>query len=365
MLDGVAQFASEANWVLDAFQYHTGGVPHSWTGDGIICLLQVPALDRKLSDFVAAHPDVPCVDMSLNDPSLDLPRVLQDNVAIGRMGAEHLISRGCRHLGFVNHVWNSFQEERCKGFCQAAETAGITPSILHPPSIDRIARGQCEWLLQHLPDTDAPLGLMAAADFLTQPIVQVCEAEGLSIPEDIALVGVDNCREICELSSISITSIDNNAFQQGYESARLLDELMKGRSAPAVPLIVPPGALYIRESTDIMATRHPHVATAMRYIADNFTVREMSPTLVAAQVPMSERRLHDAFIRFVGRSIYQEITHQRLQHALQLVQGTERKLWDIAESSGFTSAELMSRLFRRKLGHPPSHYRQSKAKIHD
>ena len=172
-------------------------------------------------------------------------------------------------------------------------------------------------------------------------------------------MGVDNCREICELSSVAITSVDNNAFQHGYEGARLLAALMGGRSAPVQPLVVAPGALHVRASTDIRATQHPHVAAALKVIDEHFSDVELTPQQVAAQVPMSARRLHDAFQKFVGRSIYQEIVQRRLQQALKLVQNTDSKLWDISESAGFRSPEVMSRLFRRKLGQPPSYYRSS------
>ncbi len=356
MLDGVAQFASEAHWVLDALYYHGGGIPHSWQGDGILCLLELPCFDPKLSMFAAKHRDIPTVDLSLNDPSMDLPRVLQDNEGIGRMGAEHLISRGCRRLGFVMSTPNSFHSTRCKGFCDTARSAGIEPCILHAG--DRATSQDRTWLTRHFRAEERPFGLMAAADFLAHSVTQACETEGLSIPEDVALVGVDNCREICELSDTQITSIDNNTFQHGYDGAKLLHKLMNGGPRPSEPLIVPPGALYVRHSTDIMATRHRHVANAMQYISEHFADFELTPRIVASQVPMSARRLHAAFIRHVGRTVHQEIIHRRIQRALQLVQTTDRKLLDISESSGFSSAEFMSRTFRKSLGQPPSYFRK-------
>lgn len=358
MLNGICQFAFEAGWVLDSVYYHTDLLPQSWDGDGIICLLHVPNVNSRLTSFIKAHPHCPTVDLSLNDPSVELPRVLQDNVGIGRAGAEHLASIGCRSLGFVIHRRNHFHQERYEGFRQAAREMGLPTVLLKAPSNFVTHRRSPDWLLRHLPPDERPFGVMAAADYLTQWVTKACAMADLHIPEDIALLGVDNCREICELASVGISSIGNNAFQHGYAGARLLQALLDGTPAPAEPIRVTPGALYVRQSTSIIATRHPHVATAMRYIADHYADHELTPKQVAAQVPMSERRLHDAFVKHIGRSIYQEILERRIQCALHQIKETDRKLWDISESSGFGSPEMMSRLFRRKLGHSPSSYRK-------
>lgn len=357
MLNGVCQFAFEANWVLDTVYYHTGLLPQSWDGDGIICLLHVPNVNSRLTAFIKAHSHCPAVDLSMNDPSVELPRVLQDNPGIGKAGAEHLASLGCRRLGFVIHKRNHFHQERYEGFKQAARKMGLRTALLRAPSDFVTHHRSPDWLLRHMPAEERPFGVMAAADYLTQWVTKACARAELSIPEDVALLGVDNCREICELAPVGISSIGNNAFQHGYQGAKLLQGLLDGNPAPAEPVRVPPGALYVRQSTNIIATRHPHVATAMRFIADHYADHELTPKQVAARIPMSERRLHDAFVKHIGRSIYQEILERRIQCALHLIKETDRKLWDISESSGFGSPEMMSRLFRRKLGHSPSSFR--------
>ena len=358
MLAGVCQFASEASWILDSFFYHTGVMPYAWGGDGVLCMLQTPECETPINGFVRDHLHIPTVDLSWNDPSVEVPRVLQDNAAIGRLGAEHLVSRGCRHFGFVMHDRNSFHEERMQGFVAAIASMGRAAVRIQAPNDFVTTGSEADWLTRHIPANARPFGVMAAADYLTQWVSMACDGAGLSIPDDVALLGVDNCREICELAPVGISSIDNNAFLHGYEGAKLLDQLMNGHPAPTAPILIPPGALHVRASTDILATRHPHVATALKYIEDHYADRDLTPKVVAAQVPMSERRLFDAFLKYAGRSVYQEIVHCRLQHALRLVQSTDQKLWDIAEASGFTSPELMSRLFHRQFGHPPSSYRQ-------
>lgn len=358
MLDGICRFASEANWILDTYYYHTGLLPDYWEGDGIICMLHAPHRNPKLTAFVRAHNHCAVVDLSCNDPSVELPRVLQDNRAIGKVGAEHLASLGCRHLGFVMQGSNHFHSERYEGFKQAATDLGLGLSLHRAPKNLKAGAQDSSWLLRRLPVGEmGTLGVMMAADYLTRWVVQACEIAGLSIPSDLALLGVDNSKEFCELGPISLSSIGNNAFQHGYQAANLLQRLLEGEPPPQGPLLVPRGALHPRQSTDIIAARHPHVATVMRHIADHFTDPDLTPGLITARIPMSDRRLHDAFVRHIGRSMHEELVERRVQHALRLIKQSDRKLSDIAHASGFKSAETMSRLFQRNLCHPPSHFR--------
>jgi LacI family transcriptional regulator len=359
MLEGICAFAYKADWILDTFYYHTGILPPSWDGDGIITMLHVQGANPRLTEFIRNHSPLPTIDLSLNDSSVDLPRVLLDNRAIGRMGAEHLVSLGIRRLGFLTHTLNHFHRERYEGFRDAAKALGMVTRLIIVPDDFATAFSLSDWLVEHLHTIERPFGIMTAADYLSQWVIRGCNAENLSIPEDVAIVGVDNCREICELSPVDLSSIDNNAYQHGYEAAKLLHSIIDGHPAPAEPVRVPPGALHVRKSSSIMAARHPHVVAAMRYIAEHISDPGLTPKAVARQVPMSERRLHDVFIKYIGRSIYQEIIHRRIQYALELTQETDLKLWDIAETAGFNSPEVMSRLFSRKLGHPPSYFRQA------
>jgi LacI family transcriptional regulator len=295
--------------------------------------------------------------MSMNDPSINMPRVLQDNPAIGRIGAEHLASLGIRNMGFLTHTLNHFHQERYEGFRDACQDLGLHCTLIEVPGDFATKNDSAEWLTRHINQDDRPFGIMTAADYLSQWVIRGCASANLSIPDDVAIVGVDNCREICELAPIALSSIDNNAFRQGYEAARLLDRILNDQPPPDDPIRIPAGSLYVRESSSILATRHPHVATALKYIAEHYTDPDLSTKQITDLVPMSDRRLHDAFLAHVGRSVYQEITHRRIQHAIQLIQETDLKLWDISESVGFNSPEAMSRLFRRQLGHPPSAYR--------
>ena len=133
MLAGIHQFAFESKWVLDTTYYHTNQLPTSWNGDGIITLLQIPEQNTALRDFIKKHRKIPTVDLGENNPTISLPRVLQDNIGIGKIAAEHLISLGCSELGFVMSDDNHFHCERYTGFKDAAEAAGATVQLIRIP----------------------------------------------------------------------------------------------------------------------------------------------------------------------------------------------------------------------------------------
>jgi LacI family transcriptional regulator len=356
-LDGVCRFACEANWIVDLRYHYLNVLPNTWDGDGILCfLLAAPDLP-DVRDFMRRHAHIPTVDLANNDKSLALPRVLQDNVRIGRMGADHLLSRGYRNLGFLMFEHTASHDARYAGFLQEAREHGCPVQLIQSsvPPFDAMAGAG--WLTEYLKRVEKPFGLMVASDFMGQLAVQACHDAHLCIPGDVGVLGVDSCPDLCELCSVAISSIDNNTYQQGYEGARLLHRLMQGKKPPAKPILVPPGVIHVRASTDIMAIGHQPVVDALRYIDAHYQESDLAVEAVAAGVAMSKRGLHDAFVKFVGCSVREEITHRRLQQALRMVQGTDEKLWNIAEACGFGSAEVMSRLFQRKYGYAPSYYR--------
>jgi len=252
---------------------------------------------------------------------------------------------------------NAFHLERQAGFLERAAERGLRVRTIHVSASFVLSSRSPGWLTRQLPSQGGPFGVMAAADYIAQWVEKACLTAALRIPDDVAIVGVDNNREICELASVPLSSIDNNAFLHGYEGARLLHAFMRGDRGARPPWIVPAGALHVRASTDHLATRHPHVAAALRLIAARHTDASLTADAVASHVPMSKRRLNDAFVRHTGRTISQEIVHRRIQHAIRRIQETNDKLWDVAAHAGFGSPEVMARVFHRKLGICPSRYR--------
>ncbi len=355
---GVARYARGAGWILEDLASHSGVIEPHWAGDGIITLVE--NIDSPLIGFLEKAA-VPVVDLTGQLPHLAYPRVLPDNHAIGRLAAEELAGRGFKHTAFFTFDREApVVAERMAGFRESALAAGCTFHLLDytghlgeagdRPSMIR-------WLAAELRKLPQPLGAMAQFDAEANLIVQACLQAGLHIPEQIAVVGVDNDPIYSELGPVPLTSVISNRELLGFRGAELLDHLMRGGPPPAAPVRVPPGGIVVRRSTDIFATDDEGVAKALRFIKENAA----SPLTIDAIVRasgVSRRALYSKFAKVLGRSIQAEIVRQRLNLAKNLLSSTDEKLDSIAYDSGFDGASSLSKAFRAHEGMPPSVYRE-------
>ncbi|MFT3787294.1 MAG: substrate-binding domain-containing protein [Tepidisphaeraceae bacterium] len=358
---GVAEFARQAGWIIDDVITHTGRPPTKWTGDGIIALLR--HRDSELVRFVRRS-RLPVVDLVNELRHFRVPRLLADNRAIGATAAEHLLSCGIEHLAFLN-LWNSqVEQERMAGFRDAVVRAGRSFHTIEAWREGRTDPGHDEtmdWLRQRMLELPRPLGVMGQHDREAIYLLQACELAGLSVPEQVAVVGSDNDPLLCELGPVPLSSVDNRRRDQGYEAARLLDRLMKGHAPPTEPVRVPAGPVIIRQSSEVLAVPDLDLSKALRYIADHYR-EPISVQQVVDHVDVARRRLYMLFETHLGRPIHAEILRRRLDHAKRLLVTTDSKLYSVARTCGFPDAQQFTRVFTREVGTPPSRYRQQRGR---
>jgi LacI family transcriptional regulator len=187
-------------------------------------------------------------------------------------------------------------------------------------------------------------------------VLQACAIGGVGVPEEVAVMGVDNDDLIVRLTTPPLSSIDINAERVGFEAARVLDELMRGKPAPKNPVLVPPMGLVTRQSTDILAIEDEDVAAAVRFIRAH-KGRALSVQDVLDNVPVSRRSLYRKFEETMGRSLAQEIRLAHIEQAKRLLTTTDWSVARIAEASGFAGATRFGIVFRRLTGLTPSAYR--------
>jgi len=360
---GIAEYARNAGWIIDDVATHTGQPPTFWKGDGIIALLR--HRDSELTQFVRST-KVPVVDLVAELSDVALPRVLADNVAIGRTAAEHLISCGLHHLAFLN-MWDSHvEQERMEGFRLAVESAGhIFHPILFHSGQSKVEDSQemFNWLQEQLLALPKPVGTMGQHDREANYIIQACELAGLRIPEQVAVVGSDNDPLLCELGPVPLSSVDNRRRDQGFRAATLLDQLISGHEPPARPIRVPCGPVIVRYSSEVLAVADPDLSKALRYIAENYRRQSISVQEVVRHVNVTRRRLYSLFEEHLGRPIHAEILRRRLDLARRLLLTTRQKLYSIGRACGFRGAQQLTRVFTREVGIPPSRYRQREGQI--
>ena len=209
-----------------------------------------------------------------------------------------------------------------------------------------------------------PIGLLAATDASAVRALGACEDAGILVPEQAAILGVDNFEYRCVPASVPISSIDADQERIGYEAAALLDRLMAGDPRPQRMIEVPPARIVQRDSTDMLAVDDVEVAKALRFIIANYR-RRVGLRDVARATSISLRRLQTRFKEQLGRTILQEINGRRIGHAQDLLKGTNKKIRVVAGECGFGGSVKLIRVFKQYVGTSPKRYRKQLRHVED
>jgi LacI family transcriptional regulator len=328
-----------------------------WRGDGIIARVQ----NQKLARAIAAV-GVPTIDVLGVVDGLPFPIVHVDDEAIGRAGAEHLLDQGYRRFAFLGIRDENWSDRRARSFVRRAAEAGL-PCVTHFVSRQtarhdsRQDRGPelARWLI----GLARPTGLMIASDQLGPDTLEACRSNGIVVPHDLGVVGVDNDEPLCEVSDPPLSSVWPDHRQVGYEAARLLDTLMHHRAPPegTATILLAPKGVHARVSTDSLAVDDRNVAQSLRFIREH-ACEPIDVDDVVRTVPISRSVLQRLFRELLGRSMHDEIIRVRLSRARELLQDTDLPLIEIAERAGFRHQEYMGAVFRQRLGITPGALRR-------
>jgi len=338
----------------------------SWSGTGIIARIRSPEMAKLIRDT-----GLPFVASSLDESRLPgsgdkFGEIRTNSAAIARMAAAHLLDRSLRHFafcGFVGCAWSLRRQEAFsryltdQGFHYQTHRIELANWMQRPNWIENWEHEQ-PILVDWLKSLPKPVGLMACNDICGREVLQACAAAGLRVPDDVAVVGVDNDELICELSSPPLCSVALDLEKAGYEAARLLDSLMSGHMTGGHVVQVEPLYVVTRQSSDVIAQDAPCIATALRFIK-NHAGQAISVPDVVEQVGVSRRTLERRFFRALGRSISSEIAQCRVERAKRLLLETDLPSHRVATGAGFGSMKTFNRVFRRAAGVSPQRFRQS------
>ena len=347
VLRGIARYLREHGpWSIFLEQRELGAALPDWIGrwdgDGIITRSDDPRLART------GLPTVGLFDRVAGRPGL--PMIVNDNVAVGRLAARHLVDRGFRRLAYYGVRGEHWSEERLRG----VRELGAVP--VHVSGGRRWEEEQ-ERLRRWLASLPKPLGLVAANDIHGLRALDACRRGGLAVPEEVAVVGADDDRELCELSDPPLSSVAFNPERAGYEAAGLLDRLMKGKKGPREPLRIQPLGVQARHSTDILAIADPYVAKALHFIRRH-ALEGINVRSILDEVPLSRRALEHRFRKLLGRTPKAEIQRLRIERVKVLLASTDLPIRRISDQLGFHQPAYLSALFRRMTGESPASFRK-------
>jgi LacI family transcriptional regulator len=363
LVEGIARYAEENGPWSIFFEERglTDPLPrwlNKWRGDGIISRTPRKAdLDR----ITAMR--LPVVELFAGSKA-GIPRVYQDEEAVGRLAAEHFVNCGLRTFAFFAADRADWIDGRRRAFNAILQRQGYA---CHEPdfALGRETTGgksrqfDDRSVIRWLRKLPQPCGVFCASDFYAMQLIRACRAGGILVPEQIAILGVDNDPVFCGTSFPRLSSIDLGSPRIGYEAASLLDRLMSGKAAPAAGVCVEPLQLITRESTDIFAIDDAEMALAARMIREH-ACGPLRVSQIAATLGLSLRVFEQRFRRVMRRSPKDAILRVRIERAKLLLATSNLPVAMVAKKCGFGSQEYFARLFHRRAGMTPRSFRSER-----
>ena len=275
--------------------------------------------------------------------------ILSDSKAIARMAAEHILKSALKHFAYCGFDDKPWSVERSESFNAYITTAGYKTTIYKPPSnpLTLTWETEQEHLVKWVQQLPKPVGLMCCNDDRSQQALQAAKLAGFKVPDEIAIIGVDNDELICELSDPPLSSVSVNFERSGYEGAAVLDQLMDGKDLKNQDIMIHASHIVPRYSTDMTALDDPDVSKAVRFIRTHAT-ENLCVSDVVNVAPLSRRVLEKRFRDQLGTTILQEIRRVRTDKIAQMLIETNLSVSQIALSLGFNGNEHISRYFQRE-----------------
>ena len=346
VLRGVGTYAAEHRWVLDSsMRWHSQLPPQPWNGNGVIAYCGTGRSNREMLNFLRGT-TCPVVETQGTPLIPHAGRVIISNEQVGRMGAEHLLSLNFEHLGFVTFEENAMETPRRLAFQRTVEAAGA--------QFHDLAFANLVSAVRALP---RPIGLMATNDLNAISVTLALTDAGWRVPEECAVLGVDDTDIACELALVPLSSVNCNYEQQGYEAAALLSRLMNGEPVPRDPIVIYPKGVTVRRSTDSVAFGDFDSAQFLRFVRDHYLERH-GLRQIAQKLGVSLRKVQTNFQKHVGHSLLDELTRLRVDHSKKLLANRQLKIETVGLESGFSSRFHFIRAFQRVTGETPRDYRR-------
>jgi len=303
--------------------------------------------------------NVPVIVASHMTLEPELPSIMTDCARIGSMAAHHFLDRGFCHFAYCGLDEMFWSRRRGAAFVAVLKEYGFTTHLYRQPrsKAERLWDKEQYRLAQWLEKLPKPVAILACTDDRARDLIEACEIAGLSVPESVAILGVDNDDLVCDLAGVPISSIALNTQKAGFEAAGLLDHLMRGERPSRYQVPVVPTRVEVRRSTDILAIEDHQVAVALDFINRHIN-QPIRVGDVARAVGLSERNLYSRFQQALGRSVHEQITRTRVARICWMLENTTLSLLEIALAVGLPDDKHLARYFRRQKNMTPSAWRR-------
>ena len=358
-LRGIAQFAHELdNWRL----LHVPEGDHisilEWLQssgvEGIIARIGSDAMAQALHAT-----GLPIVDVNRAVHDIGIHQVDVDDEGIAALVAQHFTDRGFHHIGFYPHESGvqGWSQRRCKYLQE--KWAGRGGFHIFEPPVNELAgsKAQRDAVRAWIRALPKPIGIMVARDDGGLMVLDACREENMLVPEQVAVVGVDNDQPLCDLSSPPLSSVRLNHHKVGYEAAQVLDQLLKGTKPSSERLLVQPINLVTRRSSNTNAISDPTVALGIHLIHENLSDSRLDNDDLARGVGISRSLFQRRFRKETGETIRNYLIQVRIKKAQNLLKNSDLTLSEISGLVGFGRHSYLSYIFKKHLGITPGSLR--------
>jgi LacI family transcriptional regulator len=366
VIAGIAAYfgSTRAVWNLfieEDFRLRLSGI-EQWQGDGVIADFDDPAVAAALSrtriPVVAVGGSYACEDAYPRG----IPYVATDNFKLVELAYGHLVGAGLRRFAMFSMpacLENRWAQERENAFLSLVRHDPTAGPIFHGCSTmahswDEAVRSQVAWL-QSLPK---PVGIIAVTDARARQLLQACILAGIAVPEQVALIGIDNDPLVHALARIPLSSVIHGARTIGHTAADMLNQMLRGASLSDTRIVVPPAGINVLASSQHQAVKHPHVMRARHFIRQ-YACQGIKTGQIADYVGISRSSLESYFRQELGCTVHEALLRFKLEAAKTGLERGDRSIAEVALASGFSSSQYMHEVFKRELGCTPATYRDN------
>ncbi len=349
-----------SHWVWKGFSPLNSAISliRAWQPDGIIGMLETPELARACNRL-----GVPAVDIGDRLEHQPCVQICVDHRKVGEMAANYFLERRFRNFAFCGVKGTHFSQARHDSFVKILREADMQCPAAWFTMGAGVPQTTVAWsqpdpkLARWLAKLSKPLALFVSNDQLALTVLSTCSEVNIRVPDDVAVLGVDDDELMCTMANPSLSSIPFPAKRVGYEAAAVLEAMMNGEAAPDEPVVLPPLPIVVRASTERLMVSDPDVMQAMALIRANIG-RRFRIADIAENLGVTRRTLERKFRRELCSGIQDVVRRSRVEHARTLLRETDMTLCAIAAKCGFVNRSFMGVVFRRYTGLSPAAYRR-------
>lgn len=359
VLEGMLRYKMEnTNWKVLLEERELEASPplwlRDWRGDGIICRLSTPEVTQIATERKLAF--IELTDRHSNDS--DLVTLRSDDGAIGRLAAEHFLERGFRRFAYCGVQGEAWSDRRAVAFRDRLNEDNFDCERLDLPwYVSNEPTEHQRRLVHWIRELPKPIGILGGNDMRAKHVIDACAAAEISVPERVAVIGVDNDEILCKFCEPPLSSILPSSEELGYRAAEALDRLMNHLEVKPLLQTIDPIDVFVRESSDTIAIEDPEMAKALVFIrshaCDGITVDD-----ILAHTQFSRSSLERRTRKLLGRSPQQEIRKAQLKRVKKLLAETDLVIEAIGIKCGFDRPEYLHVLFKREFQMTPGEYRK-------